>query len=213
MTTSPSCKSSCLSCGRRRQSCLSCGRRRRSCPRCGRQWRSTAPRRHSALRRAAAIEPALALTLTLTLSLTLALTCAACNRAPPACNRIYLQARAECEELRRELGAAEARGAAAAEAARRVCREAEAMVGEREAATQHGQSATLGSALARRLCLLRARRAPLGSSALPGRGSATGRPATALGARASRLQSRRFHFKGLPFRRWSCCCVRTSKPS
>eukprot|EP00964_Phaeocystis_antarctica_P050296 scaffold29194_cov52-Phaeocystis_antarctica.AAC.2 len=57
-----------------------------------------------------------------------------------------LQARAECEELRRELGAAEARGAAAAEAARRVCREAEAMVGEREAATQHGRAGRLWAA-------------------------------------------------------------------
>ena len=46
---------------------------------------------------------------------------------------------------------------------------------------------TLGSAPARLLRLLRA----LGSSALPGRGHPTGRPATASGARASRLQSRR----------------------
>ena len=45
----------------------------------------------------------------------------------------------------------------------------------------------LGSAPARLLCLLRARLAALGSSALPGRGLATGRPATASGARASRL--------------------------
>ena len=59
----------------------------------------------------------------------------------------------------------------------------------REFAPQHGQSATLGSAPARLLCLLRARLAVLISSVLPGRGSA-GRPATAWGARASRLQSR-----------------------
>ena len=50
----------------------------------------------------------------------------------------------------------------------------------------------LGSAPARPLRLLRARLAALGGSALPGRGRATGRPATASGARASRLQSRRF---------------------
>jgi len=46
---------------------------------------------------------------------------------------------------------------------------------------------------ARHLRLLRARLAAPGSSALPGRGRPTGRPATASGARASRLQSRRFH--------------------
>eukprot|EP00964_Phaeocystis_antarctica_P047550 scaffold27514_cov48-Phaeocystis_antarctica.AAC.1 len=51
----------------------------------------------------------------------------------------------------------------------------------------------LGSAAARLLRLLRAHLAALGSSALPGRGRATGRPATAAGARASRLQSRRSH--------------------
>ena len=49
----------------------------------------------------------------------------------------------------------------------------------------------LGSAPARLLCLLRARLAPLASSALPGRGPATGRLATASAARASRLRSRR----------------------
>ena len=52
-------------------------------------------------------------------------------------------ARAECEALRREVGTAEARGAAAAEAARRVCREAEAVIGEREAVVQHGQRGPL----------------------------------------------------------------------
>ena len=51
----------------------------------------------------------------------------------------------------------------------------------------------LGSAPARLLCLLRARLAALGSSALPGRGRPTGFPATASGARASRLQSCRSH--------------------
>ena len=50
----------------------------------------------------------------------------------------------------------------------------------------------LGSAPTRLLCLLRAHLAALASSALPGRGPATGRLATASGARASRLQSRRF---------------------
>ena len=40
------------------------------------------------------------------------------------------------------------------------------------------------------LCLFRARLAALGSSALPGRGRPTERPATASAARASRLQSR-----------------------
>ena len=60
---------------------------------------------------------------------------------------------------------------------------------------QRGQSAPprLGSAPARLLRLVRARLAALGSSALPGRGRATGRPATASGSRASRLQSRLFH--------------------
>ena len=53
---------------------------------------------------------------------------------------------------------------------------------------QHGQSATLGSDPARLLRLLRARLAALISSALPGRSSATGRPANASGA--VRLQSR-----------------------
>eukprot|EP00964_Phaeocystis_antarctica_P081784 scaffold51195_cov35-Phaeocystis_antarctica.AAC.3 len=51
----------------------------------------------------------------------------------------------------------------------------------------------LGSAPARPLHLLTARLAALNGSALPGRGSGTGRPATASGARASRLQSHRFH--------------------
>ena len=65
-------------------------------------------------------------------------------------------------------------------------------------ARQHGQMAVLavpclGSALARLLCLLRARLAAMGSSALPGRGRPAGRLGTASGARASRLQSRRFH--------------------
>ena len=57
----------------------------------------------------------------------------------------------------------------------------------------HGQSAPLASAPARLLRLLRARLAALGSSALPGGGQLTGRPTTASGARASRLQSCRFH--------------------
>eukprot|EP00964_Phaeocystis_antarctica_P010033 scaffold5478_cov63-Phaeocystis_antarctica.AAC.9 len=48
----------------------------------------------------------------------------------------------------------------------------------------------LDSPPARPLCLFRAR---LGSSALPGRGRPTGRPAAASGARASRLQSNQFH--------------------
>ena len=47
---------------------------------------------------------------------------------------------------------------------------------------QHGQSAPYGRAPARLLRLLRARLAALGSSALPGRGPATGVPATASGA-------------------------------
>eukprot|EP00964_Phaeocystis_antarctica_P012267 scaffold6783_cov61-Phaeocystis_antarctica.AAC.2 len=46
---------------------------------------------------------------------------------------------------------------------------------------------SLGSAPARLVCLLGARLAALDSSALPGRGRSTGRPATASGARASRL--------------------------
>ena len=40
---------------------------------------------------------------------------------------------------------------------------------------------------------LRSHLAALGGSALPGRGRPTGRPATASGARASRLRCRRFH--------------------
>ena len=53
---------------------------------------------------------------------------------------------------------------------------------------------SLGSARARRVRRLRARLVALGGSALPwGRGQATGRPAAASGARASRLQSRPFH--------------------
>ena len=51
----------------------------------------------------------------------------------------------------------------------------------------------LGSAPARLLRLLRARLVALGNSALPRGGRPTGRPATAAGARASRLQSRPFH--------------------
>ena len=43
------------------------------------------------------------------------------------------------------------------------------------------------------VCLLRARPAALSSSVLPGRGRSTGHPATASGARASRLPSRRSH--------------------
>ena len=58
---------------------------------------------------------------------------------------------------------------------------------------QHGQSGPLGSGPARPLCVLRARLTAPCSSALPGRGLATGIPATASAARASRLQSRRFH--------------------
>ena len=45
---------------------------------------------------------------------------------------------------------------------------------------------------ARLLRLPRARLAALGGSALPGRGRPSGRPVTAAGARASRLQSRPF---------------------
>ena len=51
----------------------------------------------------------------------------------------------------------------------------------------------LGSPPARLLRLLSARLADLGSSALLGRGRPTGHPATASGARASRLQRHRFH--------------------
>ena len=56
----------------------------------------------------------------------------------------------------------------------------------------YADTSCLGSAPARLLCLLRARLAALGSAALPGRRRPTGRPATASGARAIRLQSRRF---------------------
>ena len=49
------------------------------------------------------------------------------------------------------------------------------------------KSGPLASAPARPLCLLSARLAALGSSVLPERGPATRRPATASGARASRL--------------------------
>ena len=71
-------------------------------------------------------------------------------------------------------------------------REAYDIIAER-AVQPHGQSAVWVGAPARLLRLLRARLAAPGSSALPGRGRPTGRPATASGARASRLQSRRFH--------------------
>ena len=60
-------------------------------------------------------------------------------------------------------------------------------------AKQHGQECPLGCDPARLLHLLGTRLAALGSSALPGRGRLTGRPATASGARASRLQDRRSH--------------------
>ena len=50
---------------------------------------------------------------------------------------------------------------------------------------------SLGSAPARPLCLLWTRLAALGSSALPGRASASGTPATASGARASRITLQR----------------------
>ena len=65
--------------------------------------------------------------------------------------------------------------------------------GQCHAELQHAQSAPLrlGSAPARLLRLLRACLAALGSSALPGRCRPTEGPATAPGARASRLQSRR----------------------
>ena len=52
---------------------------------------------------------------------------------------------------------------------------------------------SLGTAPARLLRLLRARLTALDGSALPGRGRATGRSASASGARASRLRSRLFH--------------------
>ena len=60
------------------------------------------------------------------------------------------------------------------------------------ASTSAWSKCPLGGCPARLLHLLRVRPAALGSSALPGCGPATGRPATASGARASRLQSRRF---------------------
>ena len=52
---------------------------------------------------------------------------------------------------------------------------------------------SLGSALARLLCLLRAHLVALDRSALPVRGQPTGHQANASDAGASRLQSRRFH--------------------
>ena len=55
-------------------------------------------------------------------------------------------------------------------------------------AKQHGQKCPLGCDPARLLRLLGTRLAALRSSALPGRGRLTGRPANASGARASRLQ-------------------------
>ena len=61
-------------------------------------------------------------------------------------------------------------------------------------ALHHAQSAPpLAAPQARLLRLLRTRLSALGSSALPGRGQPTGRPATASAARAIRLQSRRPH--------------------
>eukprot|EP00964_Phaeocystis_antarctica_P024401 scaffold13668_cov72-Phaeocystis_antarctica.AAC.3 len=61
------------------------------------------------------------------------------------------------------------------------------------AVPQHGQTATLGSAPARLLRLLRARLVALAARHSQVRGRPTGRPATASGARASPLHSRRFH--------------------
>ena len=58
---------------------------------------------------------------------------------------------------------------------------------------QHGQSDPWAAPPARRLRFLRARLVALGSAALPGRARPTERPATASGARASRLQGRRCH--------------------
>eukprot|EP00964_Phaeocystis_antarctica_P122873 scaffold86503_cov33-Phaeocystis_antarctica.AAC.1 len=55
-------------------------------------------------------------------------------------------------------------------------------------AKQHGQKCPLGCAPARLLHLLGTRLAAPGSSALPGRGRPTERPASASGARASHLQ-------------------------
>ena len=60
---------------------------------------------------------------------------------------------------------------------------------------QRGQSALLGSAPARPLCLLRAHLASLGGLALLGRAPASGIPAAASEARASRLQRRPFHWR------------------
>ena len=63
---------------------------------------------------------------------------------------------------------------------------------ERTARGAAWSKCSLGSAPARLLRLLRARLAALGGSVLPGRGRPSGRLATALGVRASRLQSRPF---------------------
>eukprot|EP00964_Phaeocystis_antarctica_P105573 scaffold70573_cov31-Phaeocystis_antarctica.AAC.1 len=57
-------------------------------------------------------------------------------------------------------------------------------------ADRETRSLSRGSAPARLLRLLSVRLVALGSSALPGCGPATGRPATASGAPASLLQSR-----------------------
>ena len=54
---------------------------------------------------------------------------------------------------------------------------------------KRGQSARLGSAPARLLCLLRARLVALGGVPSQGASRLTGRPANALGARANRFQS------------------------
>ena len=62
------------------------------------------------------------------------------------------------------------------------------------AAPQSVKVPALGHCVVSRLgsCVLRAHLTAPSSSALPGRGRSTGGPATASGARASRLQSRRF---------------------
>eukprot|EP00964_Phaeocystis_antarctica_P113757 scaffold77762_cov48-Phaeocystis_antarctica.AAC.3 len=71
----------------------------------------------------------------------------------------------------------------------------------------------LGGARARLLCLRRARLAAPGSSALPAGSPATGIPATASGARASCLRSRRFHrVLAIQACSWRLSCADTYVP-
>ena len=112
-----------------------------------------------------------------------------------SCHHSYTTAAATtptlyCTECRHDHRCSRGRAHVRARARRR--RRSHRMRRAAAAVNQHGQIATLGSSQARLRCLLSARVAAPGSSALPELGPATVRAATASGARASRLIDRRF---------------------